>query len=126
MLLDARVASTPPKSLLGKTLNSALKQWDRLVVYLEDGRLRPDTNLAEDAIRPFAVGRKNWLFSCHPRGADVSATISSLIESAKANGLESYRDLWHLFELLAAATTDTQRKALLAQYLDPCSIIISA
>ena len=86
-----------------------------MVVYLEDGRLRPDNNLAENAIRPFAVGRKNWLFSGHPRGADASATIYSLIETAKANGLEPYRYLRHLFEHLPAATTDAQRKALRPQ-----------
>jgi len=126
VLLDARVASTPPKSLLGKAINYALKQWDRLVVYLEDGRLRPDNNLAENAIRPFAVGRKNWLFSGHPRGADASATLYSLIETAKANGLEPYRYLRHLFEHLPAATTNAQRKALLPQYLDPRSLIIPA
>ena len=125
-LLDARVATTPPKSLLGKAVSYALKQWDRLVVYLEDGRLRPDNNLAENAIRPFAVGRKNWLFSGHPRGADASATLYTLIETAKANGLEPYRYLRYLFEHLPAATTDAQRKALLPQHLDPCSLIIPA
>ena len=125
-LLDARVATTPPKSLLGKAIGYALKQWDRLVVYLEDGRLRPDNNLAENAIRPFAVGRKNWLFSDHPRGADASAAIYSLIETAKANGLEPYRYLRHLFEHLPAATTDAQRKALLPQHIDPQSLIIPA
>ena len=125
-LLDARVATTPPKSLLGKAVSYALKQWDRLVVYLEDGRLRPDNNLAENAIRPFAVGRKNWLFSGHPRGADASATLYTLIETAKANGLEPYHYLRYLFEHLPAATTDAQRKALLPQHLDPCSLIIPA
>jgi hypothetical protein len=125
-LLDARIATTPPKSLLGRAISYALKQWDRLVVYLEDGRLRPDNNLAENAIRPFAVGRKNWLFSGHPRGADASATLYSLIETAKANGLEPYRYLRHLFEHLPAAITDAQRKALLPQYIDPKSLIIPA
>ena len=125
-LLDARVATTPPKSLLGKAISYALKQWDRLVVYLEDGRLRPDNNLAENAIRPFAVGRKNWLFSGHPRGADASATLYTLIETAKANGLEPYRYLRYLFEHLPAATTDAQRKALLPQHIDPKSLIIPA
>ena len=123
-LLDARVATTPPKSLLGKAIGYAFKQWDRLVVYLEDGRLRPDNNLAENALRPFAVGRKNWLFSGHPRGADASAAIYSLIETAKANGLEPYRYLHHLFEHLPAATTDAQRKALLPQHIDPKTLII--
>jgi hypothetical protein len=125
-LLDARVASMPPKILLGKAIGYATKQWERLVVYLEDGRLRPDNNLAENAIPPFAVGRKNWLFSGHPCGADASATIYSLIETAKANGLEPYRYLRHLFEHLPAATTDAQRKALLPQYSDPQSLIIPA
>ena len=125
-LLDARATTTPPKSLLGKALGYARKQWDRLVVYLEDGRLRPDNNLAENAIRPFAVGRKNWLFSGHPRGADASAAIYSLIETAKANGLEPYRYLRHLFEHLPTATTDAQRKALLPQHIDPQSLTIPA
>ncbi|MGD9660562.1 MAG: IS66 family transposase [Porticoccaceae bacterium] len=125
-LLDARVATTPPKSLLGKAIGYALKQWERLVVYLEDGRLRPDNNLAENAIRPFAVGRKNWLFSGHPRGADASAAIYSLIETAKANGLEPYRYLRHLFEHLPAATTDAQRNALLPQHINPQNLTIPA
>ena len=72
------------------------------------------------------MGRKNWLFSGHPRGADASATLYSLIETAKANGLEPYRYLRRLFEHLPAATTDAQRKALLPQYLDPCSMSIPA
>ncbi len=125
-LLDARVTTTPPKSLLGKAIGYALKQWGRLLVYLEDGRLRPDNNLAENAIRPFAVGRKNWLFSGHPRGADASATLYSLIETAKANDLEPYRYLRHLFEHLPTATSDAQRKALLPQYIDPKSLVIPA
>jgi len=70
--------------------------------------------------------RKNWLFSGHPRGADASATLYSLIETAKANGLEPYRYLRHLFEHLPAAITDAQRKALLPQYIDPQSLIIPA
>lgn len=51
----------PPKSLLGKAISYVRTQWERLVVYLEDGRLRSDNNLAENAIRPFAVGRKKGL-----------------------------------------------------------------
>lgn len=90
-----------------------------ITVYLEDGRLRMDNNLAENAIRPFAVGRKNWLFSGSPRGAHASAVLYSLIETAKANGLEPYAYLRLLFERLPCATTDSERKALLPQYLAP-------
>jgi hypothetical protein len=107
---------TPPQGLLGKAISYALKQWDRLCRYTEDGRLRPDNNLAENAIRPFVVGRKNWLFAGHPRGAGASATIYSLIETAKANGLEPYRYLRYLFERLPMAETEADYRALLPQH----------
>jgi transposase len=73
--LDQKVPQTPPKSLLGKAVSYTLGQWKRLTVYVEDGLLTPDNNLAENAIRPFVVGRKNWLFSATPEGAWASATI---------------------------------------------------
>jgi transposase len=76
--LEKRFVQTPPKGLLGKAIAYALHQWPRLIIYLEDGQLRPDNNLAENAIRPFVVGRKNWLFSGHPRGANASACLYSL------------------------------------------------
>jgi hypothetical protein len=66
----------------------------------EDGRLKPDNNAAENAIRPFVLDRKNWLFSGHPRGAEASSIFFSLIETAKANGLEPYAYLRYLFENL--------------------------
>ena len=72
-LLLERGQTTPPKSLLGRAISYALGQWERVEAYLEDGILLPDNNLAENAIRPFAVGRKNWLFSGSPRGAAAKA-----------------------------------------------------
>ena len=107
----------PPQSLLGKAVTYTLNQWERLERYTLDGLLRPDNNLAENAIRPFVVGRKNWLFAGHPRGAGASATIYSLIESAKANELEPYRYLRYLFERLPMAETEADYKALLPQYV---------
>lgn len=117
-ILDARSKSTPPRSLLGKAIAYSLNQWPRLVVYLEEGNLRPDNNLAENAIRPFAIGRKNWLFSGSPRGATGSAALYSLIETAKANNIEPYAYLRLIFTELPKATSDEQFKALLPQYLD--------
>jgi transposase len=117
-ILAERGPTTPPKSLLGRAIGYALGQWERLLVYLEDGRLRPDNNLAENAIRPFAVGRKNWLFSASPRGADASAGLYSLIETAKANGIEPYRYLRALFHRLPLATTREEQRALLPQHID--------
>ena len=116
--LLSNVGKVPPKSLLGKAINYAIGQWRRLVVYLEDGLLSMDNNLAENAIRPFVVGRKNWLFSGNVPGAMASAAIYSLIETAKANGLEPYWYLRHLFEKLPLAKSEEQLKALLPQFVD--------
>lgn len=109
---------TPPKGLLGKAIAYCLNQWHKLERYIMDGRLRIDNNLIENAIRPFVLGRKNWLFSGNPRGAKASAALYSLIETAKANGLEPYRYLRFLFEKLPIAKTPDDYKALLPQYVD--------
>ncbi|MBU0544223.1 MAG: IS66 family transposase [Proteobacteria bacterium] len=116
--LQNRYLQTPPKGLLGQAISYTLRQWHRLIGYLEDGRLSPDNNAAENAIRPFVVGRKNWLFSGTPAGAEASALLYSLIETAKANGLEPYSYLRHIFEKLPAATTLDQYEALLPWNLD--------
>lgn len=121
--LDDIAPKTPPQGLLGKAVSYALNQWERLERYTLNGLLRPDNNLAENAIRPFVVGRKNWLFSATPEGATASATIYSLIETAKANGLEPYRYLRYMFERLPLAETESDYKALLPQYVDRNSIL---
>ena len=120
--LTAKYHQTPPKGLLGKAIAYTLKQWKRLVEYIEDGRLRPDNNLAENAIRPFVVGRKNWLFSGNPKGARASAALFSLIESAKANGLEPYRYLRFLFEKLPLANSKDDYKSLLPNNIDQSAL----
>lgn len=124
-VLTERAKTTPPKSLLGQAITYALNQWDRLVVYLEDGRLRPDNNLAENAIRPFVVGRKNWLFSGSPRGAESSALLYSLIETAKANGLDPYAYLRFLFTELPKARLESDIRALLPQHLDRSRLTVT-
>lgn len=86
--LDKTLPKVLPKSALGKALAYLDKNWTKLIVYIEDGRLNIDNNPAENAIRPFVIGRKNWLFSDTPKGAQASAALYSLIETAKANGLE--------------------------------------
>lgn len=72
-----------------------------------------DNNPAERAIRPFVIGRKNWLFSDTPRGAQASALIYSLIETAKANGQEPYAWLRHVLERLPLAASAEDYEALL-------------
>ena len=75
-----------PGTALGKAVAFALSEWPKLIRYLDHPQLRPDNNACEQAIRPFVVGRKNWLFSGSPRGAEASAILYSLIETAKATG----------------------------------------
>jgi len=110
--LDENAPLVPPKSLLGRAIGYSLDNWQRLVVYVEDGRLKPDNNAAENAIRPFVVGRKNWLFAGHPRGAEASATFFSLIETAKANGLEPFAYMQYLFGQLPLTAEQDYPKLL--------------
>lgn len=108
-----------PKTLLGKAVHYLDHQWPHLVHYLEDGRWPIDNNPAENAIRPFVIGRKNWLFSATPRGADASANLYSLIETAKANGIEPSVYLATVFTRLPNANTLDDIEALLPWNLKP-------
>jgi hypothetical protein len=85
---------------------------------LDDGRLPLDTNLVENAIRPFVVGRKAWLFADTVGGARASANLYSLVETAKANGIEPWAYLTYLFERLPAATQPADLEALLPHRID--------
>ncbi len=103
----------PPQTATGKALAYLIDHWDRLIRYLDDGRLEIDNNLTENAIRPFVVGRKNWLFSDSVKGVTASANLYSLIETAKANGLEPYGYLRTVFSELPAANTVDDIEAVL-------------
>ena len=111
--LETNSHRVPKDSLTWIAINYTLNQWELLIGYCEDGRLNISNALAENAIRPFAVGRRNWLFSDTPRGARASATCYSLIETAKANGLEPYAYLHHVLQHIAAADTLEKIEALL-------------
>lgn len=117
--LDQREREVPPKTLLGKAIAYTLGQWKKLTVYVDHAVLTPDNNLAENAIRPFVIGRKNWLFSGNAKGASASAALYSLIETAKANGLEPYRYLRYLFHEVPLARTQEDYAALLPPNLTP-------
>ena len=117
---------TPPQGLLGKAVGYALGQWERLNRYVEHGMLHPDNNLAENAIRPFVVGRKNFLFADTPAGAYASAALYSVIETAKANGHEPYWYLRHLLTKLVNATTTEDYEKLLPQNLSPVDVVREA
>ena len=102
-----------PGSPLGKALAYLDRHWAGLIRYCDDGRLEIDNNRCENAIRPFVMGRKNWLFSDTVKGANSSANLYSLIETAKANALEPYAYLRRVFTSLPAATTVADIEALL-------------
>lgn len=99
--LEARL-DTLPKTPLGKAVGYALDNWAQLTVYTTDGRLAIDNNAVERAIRPLAVGRKNWLFMGSPRGGRAAAIFFTLIESARRAGLNPWTYIHSLLELVPA------------------------
>jgi len=111
--LQAHLHATLPQSLLGRALHYLAGEWPKLVRFLEDARYPLDNNAAENAIRPFVIGRKNWLFADTVAGARASANLYSLIETAKANGIEPYHYLRELFGALPRATCLADYEALL-------------
>ncbi|MEO6319240.1 MAG: IS66 family transposase [Polaromonas sp.] len=102
-----------PRSALGTALAYMGNLWSRLTVYTQRGDLPIDNNRCENAIRPFVIGRKAWLFSDTPAGAHSSAVIYSLVQTAKANGLEPYTWLRQVLRDLPAAKTVEEVEALL-------------
>lgn len=107
--LDKSLSQVPPTTALGRALKYLDGEWDRLIYYIEDGEIPIDNNRCENAIRPFVVGRKNWLFSNSQAGAHASAAIYSLVETAKHNGLEPYRYLRYVLTELPKEKDDLQR-----------------
>ncbi|CAB3395990.1 transposase (fragment) [Kyrpidia spormannii] len=89
-----------PKSAFGQAIQYCLGQWGKLEAFLKDGQLEIDNNWSERSIKPFVIGRKNWLFANTPKGAKASAREYSIVETAKENGLNPYEYLRYLFERL--------------------------
>jgi len=111
--LDEKQPKVAPDTLTRKAINYLINQWDHLTGYCEHGQLRISNVLVENAIRPFALGRKSWLFSDSPEGAKASACMFSLIETAKANGLEPYAYMKWVIGNITAADTEEALDALL-------------
>lgn len=111
--LDALAPQVLPQSLLGKAVHYTLGQWPKLTTFLRHGEVPLDNNRCENAIRPFVVGRKGWLFSDTVKGAIASANLYSIVETAKANGIEPHAYLSLLFTCLPQATTVGDFEALL-------------
>ena len=111
--LDKNLGAAPPGTYTGKAINYLAADWPRLIRYLDDGRVEISNVLCENAIRPFVVGRKAWLFSDTPAGAHASAKLYSIVETAKACGLEPYAYLRLIFDKLPQAVTLADVEALL-------------
>jgi transposase len=112
-LLTEHLPTVVPGSLLGKALQYLSGRWPKLVRYLHNGNWPISNNLCENAIRPFVVGRKGWLFADTVAGVHASANLYSLVETCKANGVEPYRYLRYLFETLPRAQLAADYEALL-------------
>lgn len=108
-----------PGSLLGKALHYVTAQWPKLQRYAQDGRYPIDNNACENAIRPFVVGRRNWLFADTVAGANASANLYSLLQTCQVNGIDGYQYLKALFVALPRATTVEDYEALLPWRLLP-------
>lgn len=111
--LDANQTKVPKDGLTYQAIQYALNQWPTLIVFCEHGHLHMSNILAENAIRPLAVGRRNWLFADTPRGAQASASCYSLIETAKANGLDPQAYVAHVLKSIGVADTREKLEALL-------------
>lgn len=94
---------TLPQGLLGQAIDYTLKRWEALTRYVDDGSLEIDNNLIENAIRPSAIGKKNWLFIGHPEAGERSAVIYTLLGSCRRHGLNPFDYLKDLFTRLPAA-----------------------
>ena len=116
--LDDTLPKVLPSGPLGKAMRYLDNQWNALVRFCDDGRYGIDTNPVENAIRPFCLGRRNWLFADTVPGANASARLYSLIETAKANALEPYAYLRHVFTELPKAQSLAEVEALLPTRLD--------
>ena len=111
--LEDHQHKVPKDSLTGKAMTYLANQWEKLNIYCTNGELSISNILAENAIRPFVMGRKAWLFADTPKGAYASAIHYSIIESAKANGLEPYAYLTHILNALPYADTVEKIEVLL-------------
>lgn len=115
--LDHHLAKTSEQAKIGKAIRYCLSNWIELTNYLQDGRIEIDNNLIENAIRPLALGRKNWLFMGSPSGAKAGAIFYSLIETCKANNIEPYQYLCAMLNYIRECVTEDDYSQLLPQLI---------
>lgn len=119
LLLDEASAKVLPKSPIGKAVFYALNHWEALKTYLYDGRLDIDNNLSERAIKPFVIGRKNWLFAGNELGATAGGILFSLIETCKHHQIDVFSWLKYSLSHIQQAHSLEQLEALLPYNINP-------
>lgn len=117
--VDELSPGVPPKSALGKALGYTQSQWTKLSRFLEYPEVPAHNNRVENDIRPFAVGRRAWLFMDTQLGARASANLYSIVSTCRANGIEPLAYLTHLYERLPLAITAADLEALLPWNVEP-------
>ena len=109
---------TLPKSPLGQAVSYTLNQWQKLLTYLEDGRLENNNNRSERAIKPFVIGRKGWMFADSVAGAEAAAIIFSLVETCKHHNIEAYDWFRYVLQKLPLCQSDAEVEALMPFNID--------
>ncbi len=115
--LEHHLTKVPHQHKIGQAIQYTLKNWSELTNYLKDGRIEIDNNLIENAIRPFAIGRKNWLFHGSPSGAKAGAILYSLIETCKINQIEPYKYFCTMLNKIRLCKSDEDYRKLLPQFI---------
>ena len=115
--LERYLTKTSEQSKIGKAIRYVLNHWAALTAYLQDGRIEIDNNAVENRIRPFAVGRKNWLFAGSPSGAKAGATLYSLLETCRANQVEPYAYFCAMLHRIRLCHTEKDYQCLLPQFI---------
>jgi len=118
-LLDDAQFKVPPKSPLGTAVFYSLNHWDALNVYLQDGRLEIDNNKSERSIKPFVIGRKNWLFHGNDVGAQAGSILFSLIETCKQHKVDVFSWMKYVLANIHLAETVEQLEQLLPYNISP-------
>lgn len=108
-----------PKSPLGKALFYSIKHWNSLIQYINDGRLEIDNNRSERAIKPFVIGRKNWLFNSSTKGADASSILFSLVQTCKEHGVDVFAYFKYALETVGKGTNEQDIQSLLPYNVNP-------
>lgn len=118
-LLDDAQSKVPPKSPLGTAVFYSLNHWDALNIYLQDARLEIDNNKSERSIKPFVIGRKNWLFHGNDVGAQAGSILFSLIETCKHHKVDVFSWLKYVLANIHRAETVEQLEKLLPYNIEP-------